>query len=97
MARSGSIKTVWVLDRAYRRTEGDTVIMAMFPAKQLNHGDPPSGPAVSSVAPSGVVRSVVSDRHHDQHVPENPYGHRIICLRESIFFYMLLIKASVLY
>lgn len=65
------------------------MIMGMFPAKQLNHEDSPSGPAISSVAPSGVVKNVMSDRHHnDQYVPENPYGHRIIYLRESKFLYV---------
>lgn len=86
MALSGSIKIMWVLNRAYRGMEGDTMIMGIFPAKQLNHKDPPSGPAISSVAASGVVKNMMSDRHHnDQHIPENPYGHRIIYLRESNF------------
>lgn len=86
---------MWVLDRAYRGAEGDTMIM--LPAKQVNHAEPPSAPAVSTVVPSGILKNIMSDRHHnDEGVPENPYGHRIGYLRGSNF-YMLLIKASLLY
>lgn len=38
--------------------------MGMLPAKQLNNEDPLSGPTINSVAPSGVVKNVMSDRHH---------------------------------
>lgn len=64
MVQSGSIKIMCVLDRASGGTEGETMIVGMLPAKQLNHEDPPLGPAVSSVAPSGVAKNVMSDRHH---------------------------------
>ena len=43
----------------------ETMIMGMLPAKQLNNEDPLSGPAVSSVAPSGVTKNMTSDRDHD--------------------------------
>lgn len=40
------------------------MMMGVLPAKQLNNEDPLSGPAISSVAPSGVAKNMTSDRCH---------------------------------
>lgn len=74
------------------------MIVDLIPAKQLNLEDPLSGPAITSVAPSGVAKNAMSDRHHNnKHIPEKPYDYGIIHALRSSFVKMLLIKASVVY